>query len=82
MTGRLAPHGGCNWRGCRECFPAEANPSVVFTVSEVATALQILAAFPPEEKLLNDDARAVLLKVKTQMGRINATGGNGTLRIV
>ncbi len=18
---RLAPHGGCNWRGCQECFP-------------------------------------------------------------
>lgn len=18
---RLAPHGGCNWQGCRECFP-------------------------------------------------------------
>lgn len=18
---RLAPHGGCNWAGCRECFP-------------------------------------------------------------
>lgn len=21
MGERLAPHGGCNWKGCRECFP-------------------------------------------------------------
>lgn len=24
--GRLAPHGGCNWEGCEECFPAWSKP--------------------------------------------------------
>lgn len=25
MIEKLAPHGGCNWRGCRECFPTGAG---------------------------------------------------------
>lgn len=24
---KLAPHGGCNWRGCRECFPEQQAQS-------------------------------------------------------
>jgi hypothetical protein len=27
-TERLAPHGGCNWEGCRECFPEQKVKTV------------------------------------------------------
>lgn len=26
---RLAPHGGCNWEGCTECFPHKFDPQRV-----------------------------------------------------
>jgi len=79
---RLAPHGGCNRRSCKECFPYYNPPTVTFTLAEVATALQILGKFPPNERLLNPEARAVLLKVRIQMAKIEEADGNGTLRVV
>lgn len=26
----LAPHGGCNWKGCQECFPREQRSETEF----------------------------------------------------
>lgn len=25
---RLAPHGGCNWKGCLECFPTQQGTTM------------------------------------------------------
>lgn len=32
MVTALAPHGGCNWKGCRECFPKQ--PADFFMVGQ------------------------------------------------
>lgn len=36
---RLAPHGGCNWKGCRECFP---RTTTMNTPSELQKELERL----------------------------------------
>jgi hypothetical protein len=30
---KLAPHGGCNWRGCEECFPAWSRKRTMLILS-------------------------------------------------
>lgn len=50
----LAPHGGCNWEGCEECFPARTESrrvtsATLSTANWVATRVTVVGWSQPFE---------------------------------
>lgn len=68
---RLAPHGGCNWEGCKECFPPAEQRSTRRTFATLRNVDM------PDHQVeiigwdFNDDSVPGYTKVKNQYGWVN-----------
>lgn len=78
-TTRLAPHGGCDWKGCQECFPKESQGTI--DTLDASDLDVIRRSLDLRYSILNDDpsesdlpALSEIVRVQAKLGAIGQGG--------